>query len=273
MAASGLTQVLRIGVVDYLNAYPLWAGLAVEDSGVALVRGVPSFLAAELLAGRVDAALISSVEYLRHREGLSFHPGLCISATRESKSIRLFVQDAKQPFATQLKDIHKIYTDISSRSSVAQLQVILAELNVQPELEEISQAGERIAALKKGEALLSIGDTALAHMSEPSFDLQREYFQIFGHGFVYALWVYRESLGKAVVPVLSHAYEIYKADIPRYLRQATERFGFPADFTENYLTEIIHHELSADRRADLEFFAAKLKQKSANSESTPHLAV
>jgi chorismate dehydratase len=251
-----MPQALRIGVVDYLNAYPLWAAL----EGVELVRGVPSFLAGELLAGRVDAALISSVEYLRHCEGLGFHPGLCISATREVKSIRLFVHVLEQPFAMQLRGIKKIYTDISSRSSVAQLQVMLAELKLQPVLEEISEAGERIATLKEGEALLSIGDTALAHMHEPSYDLQREYFEIFSHGFVYALWVFRESLSESIVPVLSHAYQTYKADVSRFLSQATERFGFPADFTKTYLTEIIHHELSAEGKADLDFFAAKLQK-------------
>lgn len=267
---------LRIGVVDYLNAYPLWAALepageihsnktganatlAVESSRVELVRGVPSFLAQELLAGRVDAALISSVEYLRHREGLSFHPNLCISAAREVKSIRLFVHALEQPFVAQLRGIKKIYTDISSRSSVAQLRVMLAELKANPELEEIAHAGERIATLKDGEALLAIGDTALAHMHEPSFDLQREYFEIFAHGFVYALWVFRTEQSEQIIPVLSQAYQIYKADVSRYLRLATERFGFRGDFTESYLTEIIQHELSADRRADLEFFAAKLR--------------
>lgn len=294
---------LRIGVVDYLNAYPLWAALeAAENSGligksspareihsnksganalgavdihssktgadatllveenrVELIRGVPSFLAGELLAGRVDAALISSVEYLRHREGLSYHPGLCISAAHEVKSIRLFVQSVRQPFAAQLRTIQKIYTDISSRSSVAQLQVMLAELKANTVLEEITNAGQRIAVLKEDEALLSIGDTALAHLSDPSYDLQREYFGLFAHGFVYALWVFREGLRASLVPLLSNAYEVYKADQPRYLQLATERFGFPAEFTRTYLTEIIHHELSAERKADLDFFAAKLK--------------
>jgi chorismate dehydratase len=258
----GAPQVrLRIGVVDYLNAYPLWAAL--EEPAFAgtvqLVRGVPSFLAGELLAGRVDAALISSVEYLRHREGLSFHPGLCISAAREVKSIRLFVQTVRQPFAEQLKNIRRIYTDISSRSSVAQLQVMLRELNLAPELEEISGAGERIAQLKEDEALLSIGDTALSHRNEPSYDLQREYFGLFAHGFVYALWVFRTDLGASIVPLLSNAYDVYKADLPRFLQLATERFDFPAEFTRPYLTEIIHHELSAERKDDLDFFAAKLK--------------
>lgn len=254
LAMAKLPAMLRIGVVDYLNAYPLWAAL----ENVELVRGVPSFLAGELLAGRVDAALISSVEYLRHRSGLAYHPSLCISATREVKSIRLFVHAVEQPFAAQLTRIRTIYTDVSSRSSVAQLQVMLAELGLTPVLEEVHAAGERIAALTESEALLSIGDTALAHIQRPSFDLQREYFQIFGHGFVYALWVFPESISQTIVPLLTSAYEAYKADIPRYLQLATERYGFPRDFTRTYLTEIIHHELSAERKADLDFFSAKL---------------
>lgn len=265
MTASGLTQVLRVGVVDYLNAYPLWAALEASEittgaghDNVELVRGVPSFLVGELLAGRVDAALISSVEYLRHREGLSLHPELCISATRESKSIRLFVQAAKVPFAQQMKETTKIYTDVSSRSSVAQLQVLLRELGVRPALEEVTQAGDRIAALQSREALLAIGDTALLHRRDPSYDLQREYFGIFGRGFVYALWVFREDLSGEIVPVLSAAYNTYKADQSRYLDLATKRFGFPAGFTHEYLTQTISHELSAERWADLAFFAEKL---------------
>lgn len=265
MVEPGLTPVLRIGVVDYLNAYPLWGALEAPDfvgqfkSGIQLVRGVPSFLVGELLAGRVDVALISSVEYLRHREGLSFHPDLCISATRESKSIRLFVHNSAPSFAVQLPNITKIYTDISSRSSVAQLQVILQKFKAKPALVEVLQAGERIARLKEGEALLAIGDVALQHRHEPSYDLQQEYFNIFAHGFVYALWVFRESLRPEILPVLTAAYSAYKADVPRYLSQATERFGFPDEFTENYLTAVIHHELNVERRADLDFFAARLQ--------------
>lgn len=258
----GSPQVrLRIGVVDYLNAYPLWAAL--EEPGFAgavqLVRGVPSFLAGELLAGRVDAALISSVEYLRHRERLDYHPGLCISAEREVRSIRLFVRNLDQPFTEQLRNIHTIYTDVSSRSSVAQLQVMLTELNANPALEEVTGAGERIADLKDREALLSIGDTALTHINHPSYDLQREYFTLFSHGFVYALWVFQQGLSDDIVPMLSRAHDVYQSDQPRYLHLATERFGFPAEFTQVYLSEIIHHHLSAERKADLDFFAAKLE--------------
>ncbi len=248
----------RIGVVNYLNAYPLWAAMEFH-SQVILVRGVPSFLAQELHAGRLDAALISSVEYLRHPQGFHYHGSLCIAATRESKSIRLFLPDAHQPFATALQNVQAIYTDVASRSSVAQLRVILNHLQVKPALEEVTDAADRIATLRPGEALLTIGDTALAHMAEPSYDVQQQYYALFQRGFVYALWVMREDERSVLEPILAAAHAKYNEDLPRYLNLAAERFGFSADFTQTYLTETIHHVLSPERKTDLDFFADKLK--------------
>ena len=248
---------LRIGVVDYLNAYPLWAALEAQ-AGVDLVRGVPSFLAQELQAGRLDAALISSVEYLRHPQGYVYHDSLCIAATRESKSIRLFLPDCRPPFSTALQEVHTIFTDIASRSSVAQLRVILQQLGLNPQLHEITHAGERIAALQPGEALLTIGDTALAHLAESSYDMQQVYFETFHRGFVYALWVMQADRQESLAPLLTAAHQKYNEDIEHYLQLATQRFGFSAEFTHAYLTQTIQHVLSADRKADLRFFAERL---------------
>lgn len=248
---------LRIGVVNYLNAYPLWAAMEFH-SQVELVRGVPSFLAQELHAGRLDAALISSVEYLRHPHGFCYHGSLCIAATRESKSIRFFLPDANEPFVTAMQKVQTIFTDISSRSSVAQLRVILNHLRVAPRLQEVTDAAKRIATLRPGEALLTIGDTALAHMAEPSYDMQEQYYALFQHGFVYALWVMREDKRSVLEPILAAAHAKFNEDLPRYLNLAAERFGFSPDFTQTYLTETIQHVLSPERKADLDFFAEKL---------------
>lgn len=281
MASIASPAKLRIGVVDYLNAYPLWAAMEARsrpaaaefhsnksDANVALamdlqnhvelVRGVPSFLAKELHAGRVDAALISSVEFLRHPEGFEYHNALCIAATRESESIRLFMPNVSQPFAIALQKTSTIYTDIASRSSVAQLQLLLKELGVSPALEEITHAGGRIAELRPNEALLTIGDTALAHRHEPSYDLQSQYYDTLRHGFVYALWVMRAEKSSSLEPLLSAAYYAYEANISYYLNLATERFGFPFWFTQRYLTETIQHTLSPERQVDLKFFAERL---------------
>ncbi|AFM11732.1 menaquinone biosynthetic enzyme MqnA/MqnD family protein [Turneriella parva] len=249
---------LRIGVVDYLNAYPLWAAME-NHSGVKLLRGVPSFLAGELHAGRLDAALISSVEYLRHPQGFYYHDSLCIAATRESKSIRLFMPEVSKPFEAALQNVQTIFTDVSSRSSVAQLRVILNHLHVKPALVEVTGAADRIARLRQGEALLTIGDTALAHMAEPSYDLQQQYFALFQCGFVYALWVMREDKRNVLEPVLAAAHKEYSEDLPLYLDLAAKRFGFSPDFTQAYLMETIQHTFSPERKRDLDFFAERLK--------------
>lgn len=248
---------MRIGVVDFLNAYPLWAALE-RKAEIELIRGVPSFLAEELFAGRLDAALISSVEYLRHSDGFTYHPDLCIAAEREVWSIRLFVKQTEADFSRQVKKLRRIYTDIASRSSVAQLQLILREHKAEIALEEISNVGAQISGLADDEALLTIGDTALKNMARPSYDLQEEYYRVFGHGFVYALWVYRNSLQDELRPLLGQAYADYMGDQSAYLSAAQERFGFSAEFTSDYLTRVIQHRLTPERRADLDFFARRL---------------
>lgn len=246
----------RIGVVNYLNAYPLWAALE-NDNRIELVRGVPSFLARELEADRLDAALISSVEYLRHRAQFVCHPDLCIAAKNESYSIRLFAAEASQPFAEHAGILRRIFTDAASRSSVAQLSVILREIGISVPFEEVSDAADRIPRLAAGEALLAIGDTALNHLRYPSYDMQTEYYRLFHRGFVYALWVYVPQKASQLAPVLASAHRAYLENREQYLHRAIERFAFPADFTRHYLTAIIEHELTAERLADLEFFGSK----------------
>jgi chorismate dehydratase len=250
-------QAFRLGVVNFLNAYPLWAALE-HEAGIQLVPDLPSRLAGELRAGNLDAALISSVEYLRHPAGFVYHPQLCIAALRESYSIRLFVPDARKDFASCARKLHRIFTDVASRSSVAQLQVILHELGLSPQLEEVTDAREHITELNDGEALLAIGDTALFHRMRPSYDIQQEYFNLFGRGFVYALWVCHEQKAGELQTLLAQAYERYSHDAENFLHQAAQRFGFDAEFVRTYLGQVIEHELSPERLDDLQFFARRL---------------
>ncbi len=252
-------QPFRLGVVDFLNAYPLWAALQ-NDSRVVLVPDVPSRLALKLRAGNLDAALISSVEYLRHGEGFAYHPGLCIAAKTESKSIRLFVENNDLPFRDKIVQTQLIYTDVASRSSVAQLRVILHELQHFPELVEVANPAERIPVLGPGAALLSIGDTALRYLHSPSYDLQTAYHAIFNRGFVYALWVGRGAVMRELQPILDQAHQAWLQDQENLLTKAAQLFGFDRPFAVDYLTRIIGHRLSPERQADLEFFSARLRQ-------------
>src|SRR4051812_23845410 len=59
---------MRIGAVSYLNTKPLVYGLAELAPQHELVFDLPSRLADDLAAGRLDVALIPSIEYLQHSD-------------------------------------------------------------------------------------------------------------------------------------------------------------------------------------------------------------
>ena len=61
--------MIRIGAVSYLNTKPLICGLRERLGSVGeLSLNLPSRLAADLAAARLDVALIPSVEYFRGRD-------------------------------------------------------------------------------------------------------------------------------------------------------------------------------------------------------------
>lgn len=243
----------RVGVVNFLNAFPLWAALE-KKAETQLFLDTPSRLAARLQRGELDVALISSVEFLRQPQGFAYHPGLCIAAVKESKSIRLFTATDNLPIQDALRSINCIYTDAASRSSVAQLRVILHKLGVAPQLEEVFAISERIAKLDSGEGALAIGDTALRCLNAPSYDLQTAYYEIFQRGFVYALWVGRSGIMPDLEPIFDAAHQDWVLQREALLAAAAQRYGFALDFTRAYLSNTIQYLLTAQRASDLDFF-------------------
>ena len=73
-----MAKKLRVGVVSYLNAMPLWFSLQHDDS-IELVPDTPSNLSRRMQDGELDIGLIPVVEALRD-ERLTFLPDLGIAA-------------------------------------------------------------------------------------------------------------------------------------------------------------------------------------------------
>ena len=65
--------MIRLGRISYVNMAPLFFRL---DAHVEEVAGVPTELNRALLAGEVDLAPISSIEYARHAPRLKILPRL-----------------------------------------------------------------------------------------------------------------------------------------------------------------------------------------------------
>ncbi|MCS6972336.1 MAG: hypothetical protein NZL89_04855 [Leptospiraceae bacterium] len=249
----------RIGVVNFLNAYPLWAALEGKP-GIVLVPSTPALLLEKMLKNELSAALLSSVAWLKFSNRFQLHPSLCIAAVSAVESIRLFVPSAKAiNFAEQARSLTTIFTDAASRSSVAQLRVMLHAVGATPQLVEIAEPEKKIQQLKQGEAVLAIGDTALRHRSQPSYDLQQEYYALFQYGFVYAFWFCLPETVGTLFPLLGAAYTAWLTDQENYLKQAQHRFGFSREFTEQYLKNIIQYQYGKKEQQDFAFFKEKLE--------------
>jgi len=195
-------KMLRISVVDFLNARPLtWGLLQDPPPGVAVSRDLPSVCAAKLASGEADVGLIPSIEYQRI-PGLKVVPGLGIAASSEVRSV-LLVSDVSR------EKIRSVELDPASRTSAALTRILLRRVyGVNPEYRETGSGSH-------ADARLIIGDPALKTRlnGHVVLDLAAEWRAFSGHPFVFAFWAVREGADTAEVTALlrrSHAIGIHQ---------------------------------------------------------------
>ncbi len=87
----GDADVIRLGRISYVNMAPVFYRL---DADVEEVTGVPTELNRLLLAGEIDLAPISSIEYARNADRLRLLPRLCVSSEGAVDSIQLVSRHA-----------------------------------------------------------------------------------------------------------------------------------------------------------------------------------
>src|SRR5262245_65487227 len=109
--------MIRLGRISYVNMAPVFHRLAFE---VEEVSGVPTDLNARLLAGEIDLAPISSIEYARNAERLRILPRLCVSSEGAVDSIQLVSR-------TPLEQVRTVAVTPESATSVVLVKVLLPE--------------------------------------------------------------------------------------------------------------------------------------------------
>ena len=150
---SAAAAVIRLGRISYVNMAPVFHRL---DAEVEQVLGVPTDLNRRLVAGELDAAPISSIEYARHAGELLLLPKLCVSSEGAVDSIQLVSK-------TPLERIRTVAVTAESATTVTLLKVLFPDV-------------ERVPADAPAEARLLIGDAALRSAFEdptPHHDLGR----------------------------------------------------------------------------------------------------
>ena len=150
-AASTERDVLRVGAVPYLNAWPVTWGLG-KLSNWATSSAVPSELATQLTSGAIDMALGSSIDAMR----IDPAPIVLPAAPIASDGPTLTVKIASRVPAERLR---ALYCDTDSHTSVALATILLREVwGIDPVIESFD------ARCHKGdwpESVLLIGDKVI----------------------------------------------------------------------------------------------------------------
>ncbi|MBW3599184.1 MAG: menaquinone biosynthesis protein [Planctomycetes bacterium] len=240
---------LRIGAVSYLNTRPLVYGLDRLAPEATIVYDLPSRLADGLAAGRLDVALIPSVEYLQD-PSYTLVSDACIACRGPVMSVKLLSR-------TPMRRIRTLALDEGSRTSIALVRILLEQrFGLRPELSPLPIGARAEEATT--DALLLIGDRA---MHPPSgfveqWDLGEEWTRWAEVPFVFAMWTARAGadvgeLESALIAArdagVSNLREIAETEAPRV--------GLSFEACLGYLRDNLHFYLGSRERQGLYLFA------------------
>lgn len=243
---------IRIGVVDYLNAWPLAWALITERYDPTKFTPVylsPAAVADGLADGSLDVGLVPSVELLRI-PGIERLPGLCVASAHEVRSVLLVCPG----------DIHQIKSvalDANSRTSAVLVQILLRE-RYGVEAEVVAAEPDIESMLGQADAALLIGDPALKIDRDQynCLDLAAEWRALTGHPFVFAVWAARQELATDLdlLELLQRSLEIGISEIAAIESRAARQLGLDVATAHAYLSRHLHYRLEEEEERGLAEF-------------------
>ena len=211
-----------------------------DGEGLEQVSGVPTTLNRMLMAGEIDVAPISSIEYARHADTLRLLPRLCVSTEGAVDSIQLIT---RKP----LEHVRSVAVTPESATSVVLTKVLLGDVQLVP-LDH------------PADARMLIGDAALRSAFEdptPHHDLGRLWQERTGLPMVFAVWACREGVADGLAELeRAHLRSLALArSEPEHLaRRAAEQYGWPAGFLARYFEKLRYHFGPREQQGMMRFF-------------------
>ncbi len=224
---------MRLGRIAYVNMAPVFYRV---EAAYDEVTGVPTELNRRLVAGEIDTAPISSIEWARNADKLRLLPRLCVSSEGAVDSIQLVSR-------RKLDDVRVVAVTPESATSVVLTKVLLPRAAHVPLGEE-------------ADATLLIGDAALKSAFEdptPHHDLGRLWLERTGLPMVFAVWACPEPLADELAELedaLVASLRRARSEPERLAFEAAERYGYPAGFLARYF-EKLRYRFGPRERAGL----------------------
>lgn len=261
---------VRIGIIDFLNTWPIEYYLDNHLPGMACLRGVPTTVNRMLLDGQVAVAPISSYEFAWHTDTLLLVPGLSIAALGSVNSVLLF------SWHNDLRELDGAPVALTSQStsSIKLLHLLCKQrYHIAPRWVWLSQEIPLDRMLAENEAALLIGNQALIEGVRRReiggrgvpfcFDLGDEWLKMTGLPFTFAVWgVRRDSVDavreQGIVPALTASKADGLAALETIASEYAPRLGLPIDVCVRYLQRLRYHLNAEDRQGLRVFLEAAL---------------
>lgn len=272
----------RLGAIAYTNVAPLMRALE-TGPGLEIRAGVPTEANRALLAGEVDLANISAIEFLAHASELRALPDFSVSVLGSVYSVNLF-----HVVRWSELDGRTVAVTSHSATSVRLLETLARLGGLSLRLERAD--GELEDLLTRYPAVLHIGDLALANWYRlcgpitdatqmfrlPSggrltdgrevevTDLAAAWYARTGLPFVFAVWASRRDNPPppAVVAAMRQARRWGVGHLAEVAAHEARRLGLPERIVQHYLWNFRYH-LEPPDRAGLERFAELAVPESA----------
>jgi len=244
--------VIRLGRISYVNMAPVFYRLEAE---VEEIQGVPTDLNRRLVAGEIDLAPISSIEYARHADSLRILPRLCVSSEGAVDSIQLVSR-------VPLERIRVVAVTPESATSVVLTKVLLPD-------------AEQVPLGEEAEAKLLIGDAALQSAFDdppPHHDLGRLWLERTGLPMVFAVWAVPLPPHPGLLELedaLVASVRAARSDPATLAYESSERYGYPAGFLARYF-EKLRYRFGPRERAGLYTFL-ELAHEAGELDRIPEL--
>ncbi len=228
--------MIRLGRIAYANMAPVFFRVEAEYEEII---GVPTELNRRLIAGELDTAPISSIEYARHADSLRLLPRLCVSSEGAVDSIQLV---SRLP----LEEIRSVAVTPESATSVVLTKVLVPHAVHVPLGED-------------ADAKLLIGDAALKSAFEdptPHHDLGKLWLDRTGLPMVFAVWAAPDPPSPDLIELedaLVASVRAARADPETLAYESAERYGYPAGFLARYF-EKLRYRFGPRERAGLYTF-------------------
>jgi chorismate dehydratase len=250
-SAGGERARVRIGAVTYLNARPLTISLPRLAPWAEIAFDLPSRLADALDSGRLDVAMIPSIEYCRHQR-YTVISDACIACDGPVRSVKLYGR-------VPVERIRTLALDEGSRTSAVLVRILLKQrFGLEPEVAPLP-IGDSLEETGADAAML-IGDrgmTAPRGSFEFIWDLGEEWSRWTGLPFVFAAWIARPGIDlRGVDSALAAARDDGVTRLAEIARLDAPGLRVPEAECLSYLRDHLTFHLGDRQRQGLELFYA-----------------